>query len=269
MVNVVKADGTLEPFSEDKLIASIKRAGIPESLNPQILDQVKKHLYEGIPTYEIYKYIEQYFGTSNEYTSKSKYSLKRALMELGPTGFPFEVFVAQILQAQGYKTEVGQTLLGKCVNHEVDVIATKGDEKLMVECKFHNRPGTRSDLHVALYTKARFDDLKDRHGFTKGVLATNTKITLDALAYSDCEKLGVLSWSYPEGDSLRDLIEKYKIYPVTQLAFLSLAHKQELLAKDIVLISQLCKNPNILDEISIPKDKRDEVVNHALEVCSL
>jgi len=269
MVNIIKADGTQEPFSEDKLIASIKRAGIPESLNSQILEQVKNNLYENIPTSEVYKYIEQYFGNSNEYSSKSKYSLKRALMEMGPTGFPFEVFISEIMKAQGYQTEVGLTLMGKCVNHEVDVIATKGEEKLLIECKFHNRPGTRSDLQVSLYTKARFDDLKEKHGFTKAIIATNTKITLDGLAYADCENLGILSWSYPEENSLREMIEKYKIYPITQLAFLSLAHKQELMAKNFVLISQLCQNPNILNEIAIPKDKRGEIMAQANEVCAL
>ena len=269
MIQVVKADGSIEPFSEEKLIASIKRAGIPSSLHPQVLDRVKKGLYENIPTSEIYKYIEDYLGSAKEYSSRSKYSLKSAIMELGPTGFPFEVYIAEILKAEGYTTEVGITMTGKCVNHEVDIIAKKGNEKLMVECKFHNRPGIRSDLHVSLYTKARFDDLKEKHGFTKAMLVTNTKITLDALAYADCENLKVLSWGYPEEENIRNLIEKHKLYPVTQFAFLSLAEKQELLAKDVVLMKQICNNPEILNQITIPSNKREQIMTEAKSVCNL
>lgn len=269
MVNVIKADRTIEPYSEEKIISSIKRAGIPQSLHGEVINHINSRLYENIPTSEIYSHIQEYFGSSNDRASGSKYSLKRAIMELGPTGFPFEVYVSEILKSEGYATLVGQTLPGKCVNHEVDVVAEKDGEKLMVECKFHNRIGTRSDLHVSLYTKARFDDLKEKHGFTRGMLATNTKITVDALAYADCEDLSVLSWSYPEGWGIRDLVEKYKLYPITQLSFLSLTNKQELLAKDIVLISQLCKNFDVLDQIAIPKNKREEIENLAREVCRL
>jgi hypothetical protein len=190
-------------------------------------------------------------------------------MEMGPTGFPFEMYVSKILEAQGYKTQVNQIMLGKCVNHEVDVIATKDDQKILVECKFHHKVGIKSDLHVALYTKARFDDLKDRHGFTKVMLATNTKITIDALAYADCEGIDVMSWSYPQNKGIRDLIENLKLYPVTQLSFLNLTQKQELLSKDVVLINQICKDPNILNQISIPEDRKGEVTRQAQLVCGL
>lgn len=269
MVNVTKADGSREEFSEEKLLASIKRAGITPSLHNQVIDHVRDRLYDGIPTSEVYSHIREYFTTSNNYSAESRYSLKRALMELGPTGFPFERFVAEILKAEGYTTEVGQTLLGKCVNHEVDVIAQKEGDKLMVECKFHNRLGIRSDLHVSLYTKARFDDLREKHGFTKAMLVTNTKITVDALTYADCEGVRVLSWEHPRGEGIRDLVEKHKMYPITQLSFLSLTNKQELLMKDIILIDQLCKNPDVLDEIDIPKNRREEIEKLAREVCRL
>ncbi len=266
---VAKANGTKEPFSEEKVIESIKRAGIPDSISPQVLEHVKSKLYENIPSFEIYHHIEEFLGTHKEYSSKSKYSLKRAIMELGPTGFPFEVYVSEILKAEGYTTEVGQIILGKCVNHEVDIVAHKGNEKLMVECKFHNRPGTRSDLHVSLYTKARFDDLKEKHGFTKAVLVTNTKVTIDALSYADCEGVKILSWSYPDLESIRDLIEKHKLFPITQLTYLTFSQKQELLDKDIVLISQICRNPDLINQTTIPIDRREQLLKEANEICRL
>jgi hypothetical protein len=269
VINVIKADGKIEAFSEEKLINSIRRAGIPKSIESQVLSHIQGRLYENIPTSEIYRHIEEFLTSSHANYPTSKYSLKKAIMDLGPTGFPFEMFISYYLKAEGYETQVGQVLMGKCVKHEVDVIATKGDEKIMVECKFHNRLGVRSDLHVALYTKARFDDLKEKHGFTKAMIVTNTKVTLDALAFADCENVKVLSWSYPDQESLRDLAERYKLYPVTQLSNLSFNQKQELLSKDIVLISQICKNPDALNSTSISEDKKQEVLKEANEICTI
>lgn len=269
MINVLKADGKLEPFDEEKLKESIKRAGIPPEIQDQVLSHVKEKIYENIPTSEIYKHIEEFFGSSEDHDSISRYSLKKAIMELGPTGFPFEMYISKIYEAWGYKVETNQVILGKCVNHEVDVIATKDDEKIMIECKFHNKVGIKSDLHVALYTKARFDDLREKHGFTKAVLVTNTKITVDALAYSDCEGVETLAWSYPGNKGIRDIVEDLKLYPVTQLSFLSLVQKQELLSKNIVLISQICKDPKVLEEVSIPDHRREDVMRQAQAVCQL
>ncbi|EKD86180.1 MAG: hypothetical protein ACD_37C00429G0005 [uncultured bacterium] len=269
MPTVVKADGTSEPFDEGKILASVKRAGISSNLHGEIIAHIKKNLYENIPTSEIYKHIEEYFSAVSDQYAKTKYSLKRAIMELGPTGFPFEAYVSEILKAKGFQTEVGTHLFGKCVSHEVDIVATKDREKIMIECKFHNRPGTKSDLHVSLYTKARFEDLKPKHNLTHGMLVTNTKITQDGLSYANCEGIKVLSWSYPEGESLRDLIEKHKLYPITQLSFLSFSEKQELLNQNIILIKQICSNPNILSTITIPKNKREEVIKQASLVCNI
>lgn len=266
MPTVIKADGTRESFDESKLLASIKRAGIPSNLHQEVLVHIKKNLYENIPTYEIYKHIEEYFSTSKDEYARSKYSLKKAIMELGPTGFPFEAYIAEILKAEGFKTEVGQHLYGRCVAHEVDVVAEKDKHKIMVECKFHNRPGTKSDLHVSLYTNARFQDLKDKHGFSQAMLVTNTKISSDGLSYANCENVRVLSWSYPEGESLRDLIEKHKLYPITSLAFLSFSQKQELLSKKIILVKQICENQSCLNLANIPKDRVNKVLEEAAAV---
>lgn len=268
-VNVLKADGSIEPFNEKKLIASIRRAGIPSSIEDEVIEHIKSRLYDNIPTSEIYHHIQEFFGTSNDISSRSKYSLKRAIMELGPTGFPFEIYVAEILKAQGFITDVNQILMGRCVSHEVDVIANRNDEKLMVECKFHNKVGLKSDLHVALYTKARLEDLRAKQGFTKGLLATNTKITIEALTFADCVGLDVMGWSYPEGRGIRDLVEKYKLYPITQLTFLNHMQKQELLTKEYVLISQICKDTGVLNQISIPENRRAQVLRQAQEVCRL
>jgi len=107
-----------------------------------------------------------------------------------------------------------QTVLGKCIPHEVDVVAYNDKELIFCEAKYHNELGTKSDVKVALYIKARFDDLK--HGtfdygspgraLTEGLLITNTKFSTTAIQYGKCENLRMIGWNYPEKGNLRDLI---------------------------------------------------------------
>ncbi|MEK9178161.1 MAG: restriction endonuclease, partial [Patescibacteria group bacterium] len=232
---ITKASGAKELFDPQKLLSSIRRAGVPLSLQSEALSHVQNILYSGITTSEIYSHITEFLANSKYPYTKSSYSLKRAIMELGPTGYPFEDYVAEILKIQGYKTKTRSLLTGKCVTHEVDIIAEKESEKIFVECKFHNNPGNHCNVHVPLYTKARFDDLKERYSLTQSMLVTNTKITPDGLAYALCENIRVLSWNFPEGESLRDIIEKEKLYPLTQLHKISLSQKQSLFQNHVVL----------------------------------
>lgn len=269
MVQVLKATGEKEPFSENKLVSSIKRAGIPGNLQNKVLSHVKSTLYEDIPTSEIYKHITEYLEQEGN-PMKAKYSLKRAIMDLGPTGYPFEDYVSDILKAKGYVTQVRSILTGKCVSHEIDVIAEKqGVEKLMVEAKFHNASGIRTDVHVSLYTKARFDDLKEKYKFDKAWLFTNTKITPDALSYAMCVGMGVISWNYPERESLRNLVDQYKLYPLTILPSLSKPQIQILLENHIVLVKDICKNKDSLDLLELPKEKKHSVFDEALTICKI
>ena len=193
MISVLKADKQKEEFSEEKVIRSIKRAGIPQDLQAQVLSHIKSKLYDGISTEEIYRHILEFLERSPNPYTRSRYSLKDSIMMLGPTGYPFEDFIARLLDAQGYKTKVRQILQGKCITHEVDVIAEKDGKSAMIEAKFHNSPGMRSQVHVALYTKSRFEDVKIKNQLDEAWIVTNTKTTLDANTYAQCVGLKVMS----------------------------------------------------------------------------
>ncbi|MBI2049496.1 restriction endonuclease [Candidatus Roizmanbacteria bacterium] len=259
-MDVVKATGEKEPFSEEKLRLSIKRAGIQDNLNAQVLAHIKTKLYDNIPTFEIYKHITEFLGSSHEPYTKTKYSLKQGIFDLGPTGFPFEDYVAEILKLEGYSVLVRQILSGKCISHEVDIVAQKNATKTVIECKFHNNPGIKCHIHVSLYTKARFDDIKDKNHLTETWLVTNTKMTSDALTYALCNNMKVISWDYPQGHSLRDLVEKYRVHPITMLTTISQAQKQQLATNHVVLAKDICKNPSTLDTLGLPKDKKNSIV---------
>ena len=66
MISVIKANHHKEPFSEQKVIESIQRAGIPSSLQHEVLMHIKKKIYDGISTSEIYHHILEFLTHSDE-----------------------------------------------------------------------------------------------------------------------------------------------------------------------------------------------------------
>lgn len=237
-LNVLKASGEREPFSEEKVRFSLQRAGAGSDLITKILAHVKGELYEGIPTQKIYAHIFDLLK-HEKLPLASRYNLKEAIMQLGPTGFPFERFVAGILAVNGYQVEVDKIVEGKCVAHEIDIAAQKTGENFMIECKYHNRPGTKTDVKVALYVQARFLDVQNT--FNQGWLVTNTKATIEACDYARCVGLKLISWDWPPGESLRDLIEKSGLHPITALESISHSDKQRFLSQGIVFQKDLPK----------------------------
>lgn len=238
MVKVTKADGRLEEYSEDKVRASLTRAGAEESLIQDILDHIKTELHEGIKTEEIYSHIFDILKGKSSHLI-ARYNLKQAIMELGPSGYPFEKFIAGVLETHGYKTEVGQTVPGECVYHEIDVIAEKDGRRVMVECKFHNGPGTKSKIQTILYTYARYLDVSMHKEFQEAWLVTNTKVTSEVIDYSRCKGLKVISWDYPRDMSLRKMIEDSSLHPITIDQSLSKERKMELLNQGIVFMKDI------------------------------
>jgi len=259
MVQVIKADGTKEAFDEIHVISSIRRAGIPKELVDEVLTHVESKLYENIPTFEIYHHIVEYLGKSKYPYARAKYSLKQAIMLLGPTGYPFEDFVAKLLEEEGYTVAVRQILTGKCISHEVDVVAKKGSKSILVEVKFHNSVGIRSDVHVPMYTKSRFDDVKEKYNLSESWIVTNTKTTVDANIFAHCAGMQIVSWDYPHEWSLRDRIEKNNLHPITMLTSLTPARKLILLNNHIVLCKDLHNNEKALQLLGLSPDEKNKV----------
>jgi len=268
MIHVLKADRTREPFSEQKVMDSIIRARIPHSLRGEVLTHIKSKLYDGISTQEIYHHILEFLSTSPKPYIKTRYSLKEAIMQLGPTGYPFEDFISRLLESQGYTTRVRQILSGKCVSHEIDIVAEKNDNSAMIEAKFHNSPGVRSEVHVALYTQARFEDIKFRNHITEAWLVTNTKTTIDANTYAHCAGMRVISWDYPQGEGLRDLIERSRLHPVTMLTTLAQSQKMTLLENHIVLCKDILNKPELVDILYLSKQDHEKLLAEVATICA-
>ena len=158
-ITVTKYSGEKAPFDMEKLRQSLQRSGAKEKVIDAVVEQVLPILYEGISTKEIYKKAFALLR-KKERPAAARYNLKKALLQLGPTGFPFELYVAELLKAKGYETRTGQIVQGNCVQHEVDVIAQKAEKHFMVECKFHSDQGRRCDVKIPLYIQSRFKDVE-------------------------------------------------------------------------------------------------------------
>ncbi len=261
IAHVKKADGTIEPFLRDKLIASLKRAGAESNLAEEITEHIESELEEGMSTSHIYKHAF-FLLEKNQRKVAFRYSLRRAIMDLGPSGFPFEDFIAALFREKGYKAETGQMLIGTCVEHEVDVVAYNENKLIVCEAKFHNQLGTKSDLKVVLYVKARLDDLRGTtfdYGFKRtvdeGWVITNTKFTSTATHYAKCNNLTLIGWNYPKKGNLQEMIEDSGLHPITCLTALSQMQKKTLLAQGIILCRDVLKNESALHSLGLSQEK--------------
>ena len=203
--------------------------------------------------------------------------MRRAVFELGPSGFPFEKLLGEIFKSKGYDVQVGVILSGQCVTHETDVVARKGLETILVEAKFHNNQSFKTDVKVALAVHARFLDL-ERAGFRdvsspgghcEPWLMTNTKFTEQAITFGHCVGITMVGWGYPQKGNVQDLIEEAGLHPVSCLTTLAQKEKDALYQHGIVLCKNVIDNPNLLEQAGVSRKKVDKVVNEANRLCNL
>ena len=272
---IIKSSGEKVKFSFQKLKNSLKKSGADEETITSIISVVKNELYQGISTKEIYNRSYSLLKKKKGIFA-SKYKLKKAIYELGPTGFPFEKFIGALLQYSGYSIKVGQIMQGKCVSHEVDVIAKKDEHYIVAECKFHSEEGRNCNVKIPLYINSRYKDIVAQYKNndspnsvpTEGWVVTNTRFTKDAIQYGKCVGLYLLSWDYPEGNSIRERIDRIGLHPVTSLSLLTAKEKQYLLGRDIVLCKQLHKDQFYLDYLGISETRKQKIIKEIQQLCS-
>lgn len=271
---ITKASGENVPFSYQKLRTSLQRSGADDETINTVIKEVEAQLYEGITTKKIYQMAFGILKKSSRPVA-SRYKLKQAIMELGPSGYPFEKFIGEILRYMGYQVEVGQTVKGHCVNHEIDVIAEREEHHFMIECKYHNHTGTISDVKIPLYIQARFKDVEaawlEMSGHSKkfhqGWVVTNTRFSSDAVQYGICAGLYLMGWNYPATNGLKDQIDNLGLYPLTCLTSLSKNEKQIFLNKNIVLCKEICDKPELLKMLTITEKRAQVILEESYSLC--
>lgn len=272
---ITKSSGVKASFSLEKLHNSLLRSGADQNSINKIVDQVSEELYDGISTREIYNRAFALLKKKKGVFA-SKYKLKKSIYELGPTGFPFERFVAALLEYSGYSTKTGVILNGHCVTHEIDVVARKNGQSTIIECKFHSLEGRNCNVKVPLYINSRYKDVraywesnnKNREALNKGWVVTNTRFTADAVQYGKCAGLELLSWDYPAGDGLKDRIDRLGLYPITVSTLLNNREKQFLLSRDVVLCRQLSQDKFYLDHLGISMTRKEKIFREIEQLCT-
>lgn len=262
---IAKADGTQEPFNPEKLIASLVRSGAEHGMASDIAAQIEPQLYNGIATQEIYRHAFALLREARR-GAAARYSLKRAILEFGPSGFPFEAYISELFRAEGAQTQIDQIIQGKCVEHEVDVVAHQDGTTTYVEAKFHNAAGFKTDLKTVLYVKARLEDIlahrqsKGVHEPMRGLIVTNTKFTSMAAQYAACAGVELLGWEEPSGKTLQDRIDAEGLYPITALTTLNRREKMALLGQKIVLCSTLSEDTRALASAGVTGQRAEHVL---------
>ncbi|MFH0853636.1 MAG: hypothetical protein V1853_04505 [bacterium] len=252
-MRIRKSTGQYQPFDLRKYQRSLRKSGVPTVEISRLASLAAKRQAQLSSTNRLASFTEQQLARSHK-KSAMRYGLRQAIMRLGPTGFPFEQFVARVLNHLGYQTQTGIFIRGYCVSHEVDILANKDGQRHFFECKFHNRRGIKTHIQTALYVKARFEDLdrgfRDRTdesrlapklNVSQAWLVTNTKCTSEAVKYAACSGINILSWGYPQNQGLERIIEKNKLYPVTVLMNLDNNLKTRLFNLGIITIQDLIK----------------------------
>lgn len=275
ITNIVKYSGEIEEFNLAKLINSLRHTKADESLVLKIAKEVQSNLKDGMTTKQIYEMAFKILKGKST-VSASKYKLKKAIMELGPSGFPFEKFIEKIFEQEGFKTEVGVIVQGNCVQHEIDVVALKNHKHYMIECKFHNDQGRFCNVKIPLYIQSRFIDVEmqwkkqPEHNtkFHKGWVYTNTRFTTDAIQYASCAGLGLVSWDYPKENGLKERIDKSGLQPLTSLTTLTKTKKTNLLDTGIVLCKELHETPALLNQIGIEAERQIKILEDLNELCA-
>lgn len=301
---VKKLDGSFELFDQYKIKDSLIKAGAQEAQADKIVHTViEAFLDEGKHNHEKTDGSIEIFCSASEIYERAfallkdasrvvaaRYSLRRSLLEFGPTGFPFEEYVAQLFRARwGLHAVTDQVVLGGCVPHEVDVVAwglrtdnvtgladndAKEEKLIMAEVKYHHDPASKTDLKVSLYVKARYDDLigttfdygGKKRKLSEGWLVTNTRFTDTAVTYGSCKGLKLLSWDYPENENLRTMIEDTLLHPITCLTTLSSGEKRQLLERDIVLAKTLFDEVKQMEVLGFSRDKIETVLGEVGEI---
>jgi hypothetical protein len=268
--SIVKTDGSSEQFDPRRLIQSLERAGAGQHTAERIATTITDTIVPHTSTREIYTRAFTLLRKEARPVA-ARYTLRRALLELGPTGHPFEDFISHLYRAEGWQVETRKVIKGHCVSHEVDLYASHPEQNTFfaAELKYHNDVNYKTDLKVALYVKSRFDDIFSCDPsvracpIDRGILITNTKFSSEAVTYAGCAGIELLGWGYPENDTLLMRMTRAKVFPITALTGLSHAEKNLLVDTGIIAIDEILQERRKLDVLHLSPDRVGEVLAEA------
>jgi len=267
---VTKADGSRQLFDREKIVRTCLRMGANNMIADKIAGRVERRLYDGISTSKI---LQMTLALLRGYkpSIKNLLDLRRglSLMDSKPE---FEVFVQLLLANNGFEVSPNRILPGKCVEHEVDAIAKKGNVTYFVEAKHHVNYHTPTGLDESRIARAILEDVADsfQSGISglkidKAMIVTNTRYSEHATRYGKCRNILQIGWNSPRNLSLQRMIEEKDLYPVSSIRGLKREIRTELVNSRIVVMKQLLEEkPSALARrTGIPKEILKKIIEKA------
>lgn len=255
---ILKRSKEKEKFSISKFKKSLEECGVDKQNSEDVVKELSLSAHQYFSTDQLHKATyKALLKRSALYAAN--YNIKRAIYQLGPTGYPFEILCAAMLEAKGYETEVSKIKKGQFITHEVDVIGRRDDHNIYCEVKFHNKKYHKNDVKIPLYVHSRYLDLKagiQDEVFDYAVIS-NTAFSKDAITYSEGVGLLLFSMNYPHKDNFVDHIKRYKLYPITALKSLKVSEKKKLLDKKIVMIKHIQEDD--LEALGISQNRKTKI----------
>lgn len=268
-IYVINSRGQKEPFSFKKVYNSCKRAGASDVLAQEIALTIKRKIYPGIKTSKIFEQVKQKLSEKSP-RSVIRISLKEAIRKLGPEGFDFEKYIAEVFLRNGFDVKINQEVPGFCISsYEIDFLAEKKDLVYVGECKYHHLAGGRIALKVALSNYARFLDIEKgvrfKNSRLKTILVTNTKFTTEVIKYAKCMDVELLGWRYPPEKGLESMVERLNLYPVTILPSFKSYFKSIFAKRRMMLVLDILETPlSVLSRrLNIPKKNIENLIKEA------
>lgn len=244
-IMIKKTNGQIVPFDEKKVRNSLKRVGADKKIIEDILKVVQKNIKPRFSTTQVYSLVNRELRMRSPWIA-ARYNLREAIVKMGPAGFNFEKYVASVLSAYGYRTELPDTYQGACVWHEIDVTAEKEGRRSFIEAKFRHDFHAAVNIKDTLSTWARFLDLVDGARvdlcphFDEAWIVTNARFTDQSLQYGHCKNMMLIGWNHPEERSFAQMVDVDALYPVTTIKDLkkneieSFANSNIMLCRDVI-----------------------------------
>ena len=275
-MKVSKFNGELVDYNPKALKISLTKSGATKDEVEEVFELMSPQIYAGIKTQDLYNLA---FESLKKYRSSyaARYSLKKALRDLGPEGYYFEKYIKRLMETVGFNAVNGQTVQGNAVTHEIDVVAQKDDVLFFCECKFRNDIDAKISVTTPMYFMSRMIDVRDKEYTyfnktlqpTKGFLITNAYLTTDSIDRAEYYKIGMISWNYPDKMSLKYLIDNLAIYPITCLTSLTKDQQKVLMDAGCILVKDILLKEEYLKSLSLSNEFVDELVNEANELISI
>ncbi|HEY4539701.1 MAG TPA: restriction endonuclease [Faecalibacter sp.] len=275
-MKVTKYNGELVDYNPKALKISLTKSGASKEEVEEVFELLSKDIYDGIGTQDLYNLaFESLKRYRNSYAAR--YSLKKALRDLGPEGYYFEKYIKRLMESVGFQAVNGQTVQGDAVTHEIDVIAQKDEVLYFCECKFRNDIDAKISVTTPMYFMSRMIDVKNRtftyfgktlHP-TKGFLVTNAYLTSDSVDWAKHYNIGMISWNYPDQMSLKYLIDNLAIYPVTCLTSLTKEQHKILMDAGCLLVKDILNQEDYLKSLKLPNHLIDQLVEEANELIAI